>query len=366
MSPLVANSGLGEGDKIALGGALGGGLDDVCYDETFGADVETLRERGGVDVDVSFVVNPLCKPEPDGDGNITVTSTSGAASLEDDCTLRAAITAANTDSAVGGCPAGEGADTVVLAEGATYTLSEVDNGVDDATAGPSGLPRISSEIGIEGNGATIERSDAEDTPFFRLFYVADTGDLEVENATVRRGMLDISNSGEPTILGPNLLNLGALTLTDVVVSEGSLDYSQAGEGAVSLHNSGTLIMTRSEVKNNGFSFGTFSIFNAGEATITESSVRSDARDPDLSSPGAIYNAEPGKLTLERSSVTGHYTFGTTAGIENDGQAIIVDSAVTNNSSDQGDGGLVNSGVMEIERSLIADNGGGDGGHRWNL
>ena len=39
------------------------------------------------------------------------------------CTLRDAITAADTDTATGGCPAGAGADTIVLASGATYTLT---------------------------------------------------------------------------------------------------------------------------------------------------------------------------------------------------------------------------------------------------
>src|SRR5689334_10298667 len=39
-----------------------------------------------------------------------------------DCSLREAIQAANTDTAVDACPAGNGADTIVLAAG-VYTLS---------------------------------------------------------------------------------------------------------------------------------------------------------------------------------------------------------------------------------------------------
>ena len=38
------------------------------------------------------------------------------------CTLVNAITAANTDTATGGCPAGSGADTIVLPAGSTQTL----------------------------------------------------------------------------------------------------------------------------------------------------------------------------------------------------------------------------------------------------
>ena len=39
------------------------------------------------------------------------------------CTLIDAITAANTDTATGGCPAGSGADTIVLTSGSTHTLT---------------------------------------------------------------------------------------------------------------------------------------------------------------------------------------------------------------------------------------------------
>ena len=54
------------------------------------------------------------------------------------CTLVEAITAANTDTATGGCPAGSGADTIVLPPGSTQTLTKVDND----TFGPTGLPVV--------------------------------------------------------------------------------------------------------------------------------------------------------------------------------------------------------------------------------
>ena len=67
------------------------------------------------------------------------------------CTLINAITAANTDTATGGCPAGSGADTIVLPAGSTQTLTSVNN----STYGPTGLPVISSAITIAGQGSTI-------------------------------------------------------------------------------------------------------------------------------------------------------------------------------------------------------------------
>jgi hypothetical protein len=54
------------------------------------------------------------------------------------CTLVHAIRAANTDRASGSCPAGQGADTIVLPVNSTHTLTQVDN----STYGPAGLPVI--------------------------------------------------------------------------------------------------------------------------------------------------------------------------------------------------------------------------------
>ena len=68
------------------------------------------------------------------------------------CSLINAVTAANTDTATGGCPAGSGADTIVLPQGSTQILTTA---VNNSTYGPTGLPIISSAITIAGQGRTI-------------------------------------------------------------------------------------------------------------------------------------------------------------------------------------------------------------------
>src|SRR5687768_7333449 len=73
-------------------------------------------------------------------------------------TLEDAIFKANTT---------EGPDTIALQPGATYVLDHVDN----TNWGSTGLNSIGSDITIEGNGATIRRSTAADTPIFRIFYI---------------------------------------------------------------------------------------------------------------------------------------------------------------------------------------------------
>lgn len=81
------------------------------------------------------------------------------------CTLVNAITAANTDTATGGCPAGSGTDTIVLPAQSTQTLTSVNN----TTFGPTGLPVVTSRITLAGQGSTLVR--AGNAPEFRLLAV---------------------------------------------------------------------------------------------------------------------------------------------------------------------------------------------------
>ena len=82
------------------------------------------------------------------------------------CPLPDQIIAANTDTAVGNCPAGNGADTIYMIR--DFTLSEK-------------LPPITSEINLEGNGYTIS-GDNE----FGIFDV-DGGALTISNVTLMEG-----------------------------------------------------------------------------------------------------------------------------------------------------------------------------------
>jgi len=80
---------------------------------------------------------------------ITVDTTNDELNTDGDCSLREAIQAANTDSAVSGCPAGSGADTIVLPVGIyTLTIAGVDEN-DNAT----GDLDVSGSLTISGASA---------------------------------------------------------------------------------------------------------------------------------------------------------------------------------------------------------------------
>src|SRR5690606_17216534 len=73
-----------------------------------------------------------------------------------------------------------------------YTVTE---GQFPGSNGDNGLPLIAKAVRIEGNGATIERSDAEDTPAFRFFEVADGGSLTLDGVTLANGAVGAGQDG---------------------------------------------------------------------------------------------------------------------------------------------------------------------------
>jgi hypothetical protein len=117
---------------------------------------------------------------------------------------------------------GQGSNIIELAAGATYTLAAPDN----YWYGPDGLPAISSNLTIEGNGATLRRDPTLRTPF-RLFYVSgglsglSAGDLTLHNLTLQDGLARGGNGfglgGGGAGMGGAIFNQGTLNLNGVTL-----------------------------------------------------------------------------------------------------------------------------------------------------
>jgi hypothetical protein len=137
-----------------------------------------------------------------------------AASIDIGCTNSQGDTAALT-SAINSANAASSSTDINLVGGCTYLLTTVDN----YWYGPNGLPAISAEIAINGNGATLARSEPG-TPAFRLLYVA--GGL----------------NGPP---------LGSLTMRDLMLTGGLAvgGYSGSGGGGAGM---GGAIFSQGRVK----------------------------------------------------------------------------------------------------------------------
>lgn len=91
-------------------------------------------------------------------------------SADDTAGLISAINTANSSPST--------TDTLCLTSGSTYTVSS-------AVGSGNGLPAITSPITIVGNAATIQRSSG--APSFRLFLVAASGNLTLQNLTISGG-----------------------------------------------------------------------------------------------------------------------------------------------------------------------------------
>ena len=156
-------------------------------------------------------------------------------------------------SAINISNASPGADTIELASGGTYTLTAVNN--TGYYVGPSGLPAITSQITINGHGATIQRSSAAGIPDFRI-----------------------------------LLTQGNVTLNEVTIAGGKAaagapNYRGGGGG---IRNEGTLLLRNSTVRNNSCSTG----INEG---------------------GGIINYVGGQLTVINSTISYNTSNGSRAG-----------------------------------------------------
>ena len=196
---------------------------------------------------------------------ITVNSTGGDATGADgNCTLREAINNAESDSDTtgGDCLAGSGADIIDLGFSLTYTLDEVDN----INSGGNGLPLITTDITINGNGSTVERSGVLTTPQFRIFSVASSGILVLNALTVTNGDASTSSGG-------GIRSDGTLTLATSNVDGNT---SARSGGGINNSGSGILTLSNSSVTNNTAGDGGGDINNSGQLTLNTTTISNNA------------------------------------------------------------------------------------------
>ena len=159
--------------------------------------------------------------------NITVNNT---------CSLSDAITAANTNTAQGGCIAGgDLRDTITLT--GDITLSD-------------SLPSVSSAIGMEGAGYRINANNEQ-----RLFSVNTGGDLSLNNIELTNGLGATSGGGA-------IENTGVLTISRAYLAGSS---TLGPGGAVS--SSGTLVISNSTIANNESALNGGAIYISGGTAI---------------------------------------------------------------------------------------------------
>jgi hypothetical protein len=260
------------------------------------------------------------------------------------CTLVDAIAAANTDTAAGGCPAGGGADTLVLPAGGTITLTSVDN----STYGATGLPVVASAITITGQGSLLERSGS--APNFRLLAVGSGGNLTLWDLTISGGVTDLSGGG--------IFNSGALALVNSTVTGNSSTFSGGG-----VLNYGTLIVAHSTLSGNTASNRGGGVFNDGPTFFLTASTLSG--NSAASDGGGVYSLS-GTHTLTQSTLSGNTAGGRGGGVHHQsGTLMVATSTLAGNSASFGGGGLWNSSTLTVANSTLSGNTATFGGGVYN-
>jgi lysophospholipase L1-like esterase len=281
---------------------------------------------------------------------ISVTTNVPEISLGDGfCSLIEAINEAQApgmSSISGDCEIGRfGPDTILLqAPGSFYRLTAVDN----TTDGPNGLPSITSEITIRNNHAFasrsfIVRSAAPGTPDLRIFHVAATGNLTLEEVLIENGHGD--NGG-------GILNRGTVTLDDSQVIG-----NEANNGGGIYNNKGTVTLTNSHILGNEAIIDGGGIFNdGGTVNLANNSIISN-NNADVSG-GGIKNDNGGMVDLTDSTIRENTAGNDGGGIDNyrQGTVRLTNSLVSGNSAGHDGGGIDNyNSPVELLNSTISGN-----------
>ena len=267
------------------------------------------------------------------------------------CTLREAVLAANNDAAEDACPAGAGADTVVLQPG-TYTLTVP--GFEDL--GVTGDLDVLGDLTITGPRAPVTVIDGEySSGVDRIFEIYGVGtDLTISGATIQDG----ASGGQAG--GIYVDSDASLVLIDSVVRS-----NEAVDGA-GVFAAGTLTMQRVTVTDNAATAEGGGIYVEGSATLTDVTVSGNSAG---SGGGILEGYLGGSLSLTNVTISGNTVTGSGGGIESFDSVTVNNVTITGNHAnsdnagvaDEGGGVVIEGGTFAARNSVIANNTIGIGG-----
>jgi CSLREA domain-containing protein len=271
------------------------------------------------------------------------------------CSLREAITAANTDADFGGCVGtGEyGADTINLPSG-RYLLTRSGS---DEYDNVSGDLNLKSDMALIGSGLVVIDAGGDTGILDRIMTIG-SYTVSLTNLTITGGRLSARPDNSPGKIGGAIKSGATLTLINV-----TLDDNRAGDGAGGGQGGGI------------FSYGLLTIHNS----VISNNRAGDGLGPDINGAlggdgGGIY-AWYGGLTITNSSIINNSagaaeigkpngTGGKGGGIctDSDNSSIIINTTISGNhagasynATGGGGGGIYNGGTLTMVNSTISGN-----------
>lgn len=269
---------------------------------------------------------------------INVNTTVDELNSDGDCSLREAVVAANTDTAVDNCTAGSGTDTIILPPG-TYTLSLAGAGEDAAQTGDLDL---TADVTINGGGQNNSIIDGVNSD--RVFDVPSGVQATISGVTVKNGNASsgggINVSGALTLSASRVTTNTATSLGGGIFAGGTLtvtnsrvDNNQAGSGGGVFISFPPVIIINSEISGNNVTGGGGGIYSSGTLALVNSTLSGNSAD---GGGGGLYVVESHNIHLYNVTVS--------------------DNTADADGNDNGDGGGLRSlGGVSIANTLIGSN-----------
>lgn len=291
------------------------------------------------------------------------------------CSLREAIEAANSDSAFDGCPAGAGADVVLLSSFATYALARA--GAEE-NANQTGDLDVASEITIRGDTSLglfawpfVDGDDLD-----RVIEVRPGGKLTLERVKIVDGSASI---------GGGILSRGELVIRDAGVSANTATGSGGG---IYLHAGSSVRIERATISSNvaeGAGGGLLQDDETGHLLLEQVELRANVAgsfgggadvwyatirgslvvdNEALYGGGLILSGAPPKEVVN-STISGNRALESGGGLflsigPEDARPRLTNLTVTDNEADfdadgEGEGGGLRGNWFELASSLVAGN-----------
>ncbi len=274
---------------------------------------------------------------------LELAGTASAATINVDgvtCNLNNAVTAANTDTATGGCDAGVGDDVLELPIDGMLNLT--------VTAS------ITSNVTINGNNSTIQPDPG--IAAFRIIDVTVDGTLTINDATLQNG----NEGATGGISAAGVLNMNRCVVSNI--TGGGVSFINGATGSVN----DTLIETSG---NSAFQYYAAGLSVAsGTVTISNSTI-SNNNNISAGSGGAIWvNNYYGAVdvTILNSTISGNMSANRGGGIShsdygNGSTITLTNVTIAANTSNAAGGGISNdASAVTISQSLISGNTGTGG------
>ncbi len=248
------------------------------------------------------------------------------------CSLREAITAANTDSAFGGCNAGNGKDKIVL-QAATYFLTRAGDEAENVT----GDLDIHSKLTLQGAGQTATIINANDLD--RAIFIGESPGVVINDLTITNG----TTSGA----GGGINAQNKLTLNNVTVNNNHANLGGGGIAASGTNGNIGLVVNNSLVENNTSGNNGAGINTYVPATVTASTIRNNTTQNSGALGGGIFSYGNGNLVVRNSTIYNNTAEGHGGGLYNEKLATLVNSTLSANNSKGNGGGIANVGIATV-------------------